>query len=204
MSKIDYDVRFVPYLPEINPSAKGALMNLDILLVMKHSPIHNYGGIPGLTSWLIGAPHPTKGTVRLLECERNHQEPITPHSHRFDFHCVVLTGIVTNIVWTLEEKETTENDLYERALLLYKGAPGQYEMSKRGQAYYSSHATTYWPGMTYSMEANDIHSIFFTKGTSVLFFEGPQTMDSSVILRPVVDGETIPTFKVEDWMFRRG
>jgi hypothetical protein len=53
------------------------------------------------------------------------------------------------------------------------------------------------------MTADEIHSIFFGRDTSVLFFEGPNVSDTSIILEPVVDGETIPTFKVEPWAFKR-
>jgi len=53
------------------------------------------------------------------------------------------------------------------------------------------------------MKSTQIHSINFAKGTEVLFFEGPTIMDTSVILEPYVDGETVPTFKTEPWMFKK-
>ena len=35
-------------------------------------------------------------------------------------------------------------------------------------------------------------------------FEGEERTDTSVILEPSTNGEVIPTFKVEDWMFKKG
>lgn len=169
-----------------------------ILESMKHSPVRNYGGIPGLTSWLIGEPS-ARGLVRLLECSRTHFEPIVPHSHRFDFECRVLRGKVRNIVWELDEK----GDEYQATNLRYAGAPGKYEKSFAGRDRWSFRTDTYHEDCTYAMEASEIHSIFFERGTSILFFEGPQIMNDSIILEPVVDGTNILTFKVEPWMFQR-
>ncbi len=43
---------------------------VKFLDAMKHSPIGNYGGIPGVTSWLVGQPS-DQGLVRLMECSRD-------------------------------------------------------------------------------------------------------------------------------------
>lgn len=51
------------------------------------------------------------------------------------------------------------------------------------------------------MKAEEIHSITFSRGASVLFFEGPRKTDTSTVLEPVVDGETIPLFRTEPWMY---
>jgi hypothetical protein len=85
--------------------------SIPALRAMAHSPVRNYA-IPGLTSWLIGQPSP-KGTMRLFESSRQHQEAITPHSHRFDFQCWVLEGFVVNRVWTrAHNTDTKAADLY--------------------------------------------------------------------------------------------
>jgi hypothetical protein len=172
---------------------------LPFLNKMKHSPVRNYGGIPGLTSWLIGAPSDA-GMVRLMECSREHQEPIIPHSHRFDFHCQVLAGRVRNLVWSRD----CGGDEYEITQLVYSGAPGKYESTAVERGLWAWRSQTYMEGDTYSMGADEVHSIFFERGTSVLFFEGPQVREHSIILQPVVDGEVIPTFRVEPWMFKKG
>ncbi len=164
-----------------------------------HSPLKNYA-IPGLTSYLIGNPGPA-GTVRLFHSSRLHQEPITPHSHRFDFTCVVLKGEVTNRVWSSASSQT--GDLFQTTRLNYKGEPGKYEAEPLGQGYKSFADYVYHEGHTYSMKAEEIHSIYFGKNTEVLFFEGPSIRDYTVILEPVAYGEVVPTFKVEPWMFKK-
>lgn len=171
-----------------------------ILDSMKHSPVRNYGGIPGLTSWLIGEPSP-RGLVRLLECSRTHFEPIVPHSHRFDFACRVLRGKVRNIVW--EPSDT--GDEYETTEISYGGAPGSYgEHRPVARSTWAFRTDVYHEDHAYSMDAHEVHSIFFERGTTVLFFEGPQIADTSIFLQPIVDNVVIPTFKVEPWMFQRG
>jgi hypothetical protein len=164
---------------------------------MKHSPIQNYGGIPGLTSWLIGAPS-EQGLVRLMECSREHQEPIIPHSHRFDFHCVVLAGFVRNIIW----EPCVKGDEFQASVLTYSGEPGKYRKTACASQLWAATTRAYAAGDEYGMTADQVHSIFFSRGASVLFFEGPKVSDTSIILEPVVDGEVIPTFKVEPWMFK--
>jgi hypothetical protein len=172
----------------------------SLLRAMKHSSVSNYGGIPGLTSSLIGMPGP-RGLVRLMECSRSHEEPIIPHSHRFDFHCLVLAGAVRNIIW-----EPTEQggDEFLATELQYGGKMGAYERGDSFIQRYKRTASTHRVDTEYSMLADQIHSIFFERGTSVLFLEGPTTCNSSIILEPFVDGAVISTFKVEPWMFKRG
>ncbi len=174
---------------------------LKFLTAMKHSPIYNYGGIPGLTSWLIGSLS-EHGAVRLMECSRTHYEPIIPHSHRFDFHCQVLAGEVRNIIWT---PGSVIADEYIETELTYLNRPGRYEQTHANTATrWTCKSTAYKVGEEYSMKANEVHSIFFSRDAVVLFFEGPTVTDKSIILEPFVNGEVIPTFKVEPWMFKKG
>lgn len=172
---------------------------LKMLDVMKHSPLGNYGGIPGLTSWLIGTPSQT-GLVRLMECSRDHEEPIIPHSHRFDFHCIVLVGQVRNILWTPDD----DGDEYLQSTLSYGGEPGAYLKAPGVSIGWKKNERIYVTWDEYEMHANQVHSIFFARGTKVLFFEGPQVTGDSIILEPVVDGAVIPTFEVKPWAFQRG
>jgi hypothetical protein len=170
---------------------------LDMLESMKHSPLHNYAGVPGLTSWLIGTG--TKGNVRLMECSRTHHEAIIPHSHRFDFHCTVLRGTVTNVLWVPSDK----GDEYEATGMHYAGAPGKYRRGSTTRSRYEVRQKSYTKGEEYCMRTNEIHSIYFERGSAVLFLEGEATNNMSVILEPVVDGIAVPTFDVKDWMFQR-
>lgn len=178
-----------------------ANFNLPMLLAMKHSPVRNYV-IPGLTSWLIGAPGP-KGCIRLFECEREHLEPIIPHSHRFDFQCWVLEGWVRNRIWRQRPWHSDDTSDRYAASVQTKGRMGGYEMEEEGHYSFEYHDTTYAKDEWYAMEHDQIHSIWFGRKTKVLFFEGPEVTPSTTILEPVSNGVRVPTFKVEPWMFDR-
>lgn len=165
---------------------------------MKHSPAHNYV-IPGLTSWLIGTPS-AHGCVRMFTMSRTHEEPIVPHTHRFDFQCLVLRGAVHNHIWT--SSTPTFGDFYEESIVKYKGTLGEHEKTTAGRDWFERTVVTYTAGQEYGMKAEEFHSIYFERGTSVLFFEGPNRLDYSQVLEPVVDGKVIPIFKTEKWMFK--
>ena len=175
--------------------------DIDMLMHMAHSPRSNYI-VPGLTSWLIGTPHPDKGCVRLFHCSRNHQENIVPHSHRFDFQCVVLKGTVWNIEWGIDE---TGDEFYMSTLRTGSDI-GTYTHDARSKMVerFRPFPARHGEGETYSMEHNQIHSIEFERDTYVLFFEGPKKTDETTVLEPYVDGARIPTFKVDPWMFLKG
>lgn len=172
--------------------------NITALLSMRHSAIENYV-VPGLTSYLIGNPSP-HGTVRMFECEREQQEAVTPHSHRFGFQCWVLRGSVRNRIWTRD----LDGDFYYASRLVYGGQVGAYTREEIADpcARWGYHDNVHEEGECYSMTADQIHSIFFSRGARVLFFEGPTTRDYSTILEPWV-GERIPTLLTKYWMFRR-
>ena len=59
---------------------------IEILQDMKTSKVANYV-IAGLDSYML-----ENGNIRMFENSRKHQDMITPHSHRFDFVCLVLSG----------------------------------------------------------------------------------------------------------------
>lgn len=168
-----------------------------ILEQMKHSPLRNYAGIPGLTSWMISERGP-KGCVRLFECERNHSEHIIPHSHRYDFHCIVLSGTVRNVIYDVSD---SQSDQFVATNLRFEKT-GTYKREDETYVYASMNETTYTAGQSYEMCAHEIHSIYFSKGARVLFFEGPPETNFSKILEPVANGEHIKTFQVEPWMFK--
>lgn len=172
---------------------------INALLGMAHSPVQNYV-IPGLTSYLIGNPGPT-GAVRLFRNERDHQESIAPHSHRFDFRCFVVGGWVTNRIWL--PCGDTSGDLYMTSELQYRGDIGRYEKVPGASKRWRHADKSYFKGESYSMKADEVHSIKFSRGAVVLFFEGPQVSDTSILLEPFVGGETVPTGQVQPWMFRR-
>lgn len=175
--------------------------DLDALLKMAHSPVSNYV-LPGLTSSLIGLPSPA-GTMRLFQNSRDHQETLTPHSHRFDFMCWVLRGSVRNRLWTKSYASDRDADEYRTTTLRYQGEIGKYA-SELGDVHRWRHEDKqFTEGQCYSMRAHEVHSIFFSRRAIVLFFEGPSVSESSIVIEPVVNGETIPTLEVRPWMFRR-
>lgn len=168
---------------------------------MKHSPAHNYV-VPGLTSWLIGSPHPNHGCVRMFTMCRHHEEPIIPHSHRFDFRCLVLKGEVINNIWE-RERFGSNGDPYSVSEVTYEGVLGKHQKRFSYYGMFYKISSKYSAGDEYSMKANQFHSIFFEKGSMVLFFEGPNVNETSHVLEPVVNGETIPLFRTDEWMFRK-
>lgn len=168
---------------------------IEILQDMKTSRVANYV-IAGLDSYMLEA-----GNIRMFENSRNHQDQITPHSHRFDFVCLVLSGHVINKIWT--ECSEEEGDFFQSSMLDYSGEIGEHSKVKEGRAYYSFKDTLYLRGECYSMKADEIHSIQFSKGAKVLFFEGPEIQKTSLIIEPVVTGEVINTYENRDYMFKR-
>tara|TARA_R110000851_G_scaffold70863_1_gene157974 strand:+ start:129 stop:650 length:522 start_codon:yes stop_codon:yes gene_type:complete len=166
---------------------------INALDAMKSSKVENYV-IAGLDSYLL-----ENGNVRLFKNSRNHQDSITPHSHRFDFTCLVLQGFVVNHVWN--SCAEPDGDLFESSKLIYSGDMGDHAKSRDGRDYYNFDSTRYEAGDTYSMLAEQLHSINFSKGAIVLFFEGEQKSDESYIIEPVVSGSLIPTYESKKYMF---
>lgn len=168
--------------------------NIDMEAIegLSHSPLRNYI-LAGLESHLVGA------TTRLFRNTRASTGIITPHSHRFDFQCLVLQGSVTNTLFI----ETGLGDEYQVTQTRYLGSPGKYETMKTRRAMYLPESRRYVEGDWYGMTCEEIHSISFSRDAVVLFIEGAQITDASVYIEPHVDGETIPTMKTEPWMFAR-
>lgn len=179
---------------------------IERVMQLRHSPLHNYI-VPGLTSWIVG-PAPNRcddgqrGCLRLFEMTRRQDTQITPHSHRFDFTCLVLQGKVRN---TLFYDGGPASDEYVQRVVRYTGKPGDYETeSEDSMPYrYGSDTKTYYAGDTYSMKTREIHSIEFESGALVLFFEGPTVADTSCMLLPWANGCVIDTSTVQPWMFRK-
>lgn len=174
---------------------------INQLAQMAYSPLRNYI-VPGLTSQLI-AEGP-KGKVRVFLSDRDQVDHITPHSHRFDFTCLVLKGGVVNTLY--EPAQYGEPaDLFALGLLAHRAnLPGEGVMTPGTQGMpYKRIERQYSEQQTYAMKATQIHSIRFLKGSVVLFFEGPQLTDTSVVLEPWSDGQRVPTYGVQPWMFQR-
>ena len=80
---------------------------------------------------------------------------------------------------------------------------GKYRLEYEGvQETFFKETAIYGEGDVYGMLADEIHSIKFSRNAVVLFFEGPAMREGTHILEPVVDGDRLPTFRCEPWMFK--
>lgn len=174
---------------------------LNLLTSMRRSRLGNYI-VPGIYSSLLGSGEGVEGLgrFRLFEASRHQQKDVTPHSHRFDFCCLVLSGAVHNTTWN--QSKTNSGDAYREVFLDYAGAPGRYVRRYADIDCWTSATGTYEAGEWYSMRHDEIHSIVFEKGTSVLFIEGPEVTATTKALIPWVDGKEVDTLATEDWMFQ--
>lgn len=168
-----------------------------IIEEMKNNTLKNYV-LEGLSSSLIGGEN--YGTVRLFENTRDNHHNITPHSHRYNFSCLVLRGNIENTVWTPDL--SIDEDYYAATTLFYNGTVGDYKKVDEFEVLkYEKTCIIYDIGDVYTMSHDQIHSIKFSRDAVVLFFEGPELKDSSIILQPYIDGKVIPTSEVKEWMF---
>lgn len=186
--------------PRVVDGVDGMKMLSMQLDSMKSSPLLNYAGLPGLGSWLIN-----NGLVRMFDCERNTREFLTPHSHKYDFTCLVIEGKVTNTLFWCDGDTEGDTEWFVPGKLTGP-AYGPGNIWERGEAPQPYHVCqrTYGPGSVYSMAHSEIHSIAFEAGTRVLFLEGPQRQPSVTVLEPWAYGRVVPTFRVDfDWMYLR-
>lgn len=168
-----------------------------IIESMQTSRVRNYI-IPGLNSYLLG-----DGKVRMFESTREFAGTVTPHSHRFDFACHVLSGTVINRLYH-KCKRAEGDDYTVRTLQCDEmGTYSQVAEDQRGTPFkFKDH--TYREGDWYQMSHDQIHSIQFGKGAKVIFFEGATVQPHSQVLLPFMHGETIETMECDkDWMYLR-
>lgn len=167
-------------------------LDVDAILNLSHSRLANYI-LPGLDSLLLGA------TTRLFVNTRRSIGEITPHSHRFDFQCLVLQGTVTNTLFVPDD----DGDCYTISLMTYLGKPGEYQTAHTGTRWYKASDKMFTAGDWYGMLSHEVHTISFSDDAIVLFIEGEQVTQDSIYLEPHINGETIPTMKTESWMFQK-
>ena len=167
----------------------------DVLSQMLNRERPNYIS-PGLVSHLVGDEGNKFGRVRMFHNTREQEFFITPHTHRFDFTCVVLEGSVINRTYALAPRHV--GDRYLRSYYFVKdGTTSGCELEN-----YIMTDIHYPQGSWYTMEYKEFHSIQFSKNAKVIFFEGKPRSDTSFILQPWVNGKVIPTFSVEEWMYK--
>jgi hypothetical protein len=191
----------------------------------RHSPVHDYV-IPGLTSWMISSvgADPYSPKVRMFEMLREQLGDLTPHSHRYDFTCLVLQGEVENFIWhpdgkagdTNSQLMCWQNMAWDGDIGALRAMPGD---GNRGLGYYRVERKTYKAGEEYSMSNEGLHHIRFGMGSRVLFFEGASRGADTRILEPVsaIDSrnallaplgpmvvQPLSLFERKPWMFTRG
>lgn len=173
---------------------------LQLLDQMKNSGLGNYI-VPGLTSSLVGGEK--NGKVRLFEQSRDTREFITPHSHRFDFAAIVLYGSVENTLFRLDRAGQPWCASAIDQVCGLDGLRKYVHIREEVPTFWIEETIQYAAGSTYKMDSTEIHSIKFSKGAVVLFFEGPQVTPTGRMLEPWVNGKCVPTFKTEPWMFEK-
>ena len=159
---------------------------------------HNYI-VPGLTSMVLArSDAPAGGMVRLFCMERQQEYEVTPHNHRYDFTCLVLAGQVYNRVYESVEGSGSVTHAIFNYDATTKGLAHK-PLSEVAMAY---DELIYETGEWYSMTHEQFHSIRFSRGAEVLFFEGPQITDISQCLLPISHGRICNTFLSADWMMQ--
>lgn len=190
-------------MEKIDPRITDQICNH--LLDMGYDSLHNYI-VPGLVSTLIGEDPHASAKIRIFRNTRTQDEFITPHSHRSDLACMVLQGSVENTIFMPVPYPNVTSDIYsdeyQVSRLIYEGNPGKYDKADAVVQRFGRLATTYTTGQWYFLKFDNIHSIKFSKDAIVLVFEGDSKTDTTYVLEPHVNGKTIRTFKVEDWMFQ--
>lgn len=177
---------------------KASTAFLRTLEEMSHHSVRNYIA-PGLTSSLLGGDG--RGMVRVFTSDRDTREWVTPHSHRFNFSCIVIRGQVENMLFT-----PGAGNKYCPATLRRKGGIGEgYEVIRNPEnaKEYTELTRVYSQGETYSLAHTDIHSIRFSKDAVVLFLEGPLVVEETTILEPFSNGSIVETFETKPWMFQK-
>lgn len=181
------------------------LENLDAAIelaeTVKHSPVYNYI-TPGLTSWLLAKEGCRQ---RMFHMEREQLTGITPHSHRYDLRCVVLSGSVRNVTWVKTDDADRGDWFTDKVVHGQDGNPGAYDnaVCHSSGGLWKPEPALYEAGDVYTIPYTDIHSIWFERGTRVFVQESEKKTDETYILEPRSNGEAINTMRVEPWMFRR-
>lgn len=181
----------------------------DIPLLLKYiepmlnNRLGNYI-VAGLESAMVGDQGDTFGKVRLFDTsQRATRDEITPHSHRFDFVCLVLSGCVKNAIYHPDEKGE-EWCVSRIDQVCGKDGIRNYTHTREVEpTRFRRQDDMYSTGNVYAMNHDQIHSIEFWKGSKVLFFEGPQLTTTSHMIEPWVRGKVVPTFRTEPWMFEK-
>lgn len=156
------------------------LRNLILSMSDKSTRIVNHAE-HGLDSTLL-----SQGLFRVFTANYETQVRL-PHSHKYDFACLVLKGSVLNRVYKpIENNKFKENnELHaEYCVAIQTGALGDYKFDKQYRQAFEIAEKLHGEGDWYQMTHEDIHAIRFSKGAVVLFIEGPAVTDQVEVLFP--------------------
>lgn len=175
-------------------------LNQDTVMVLPRGRILKNYIVPGMISIELG-PTTEGGFARILHMTREQEFWVTAHDHRYNLHCQVITGIVTNYLYeltyhveraaathTILKYNKTKHSLDETLPIFVKG---------------NYKATSYGHGQIYTLVHDVFHSIWMTKGTQVLIVESAQMKDFNHCLVPYVQGKIANTFLWKHWMMEQ-
>ena len=168
------------------------------LMSGEENRLHNYI-IPGLTSDLL-AVTAKGGKMRLFTMERDQEYEVAVHDHRYDFSCMVLKGAVKNILYSATPCDRANAS---HAMVPYSEHHHSVDESLAKFVKVTMSNKVYNEGEWYGMSHVDFHRIQFSKGSQVLFIEGPNRKKESNILLPYQNERICNTFLWADWMMKR-
>jgi len=171
----------------------------DVLRIVRAlgagSALENYI-IPGVRSTLL-AKSLDGGVVRVFDMSRDQEYDITPHDHRYDFECFVISGSVTNRrYWSASARK--DDATHARLQYDYQAKALNEASANWFRAGYREEV--FGIGEWYSMKSYEFHSIRFAKGSKILFIESPEIKKESYCLLPYHYGRICNTFIWRDWM----
>jgi hypothetical protein len=172
---------------------------IELLQGMRSNVIHNYI-VPGLSSYLL-----RNGKVRLFEASRHQHHAVVPHSHRFDFMCLVLRGHVDHTVW---EPRSFDDQGDEWAIMEVRGTFAEgYKVQHSELGYFAPVTKTYGVGGWYGCSHDEVHSVRFSSNALVLFIEGAPRFETHFVLSPVGKKTRCgdpDILRTPEWMFEHG
>ena len=172
----------------------------DYFEAFRDSTISNYV-VPGLESVSLGQSNGFH--VRMFHMTAHQMMHITPHSHRFNLLSFVLEGEVEHHVYE-KASDGYENlpSACKLAILSQKGKFGEYQTEIHSNGVFRRYEAVYKAGGSYFLNAEEYHSVIFSKGTKVLIVEGPEVCESKVLV-PLVNNTVCSTLFTADWMFKK-
>lgn len=154
--------------------------------------------LPGLTSYKL-ADLEGGGMLRVFEMERDQETEVVPHNHRYAFGCYVVHGSVEHTIYGVSG---CDRSTATHAAMQYNhvGKCIDSESARFVQATFTTRS--HGPGDYYALGPTTFHRVRFSRGTVVLFVEGPPDQQYSEVLVPYERGRICSSFVWGDWMMQ--